>query len=510
MASRPHPHQLQRRESRALRRRAARQASGNFQPTITPQEGPQTQFFASSADIVIYGGQAGGGKTWGLLVEPLRWCVPSQRYPMGVPGFFGVIFRRVQPQIRQEGGLWDESEQIYPEFDAHGRETVLEWEFPGGQTMRFASMQHEKDRKQWQGAQIPYIGFDELTHFTEEQFWYLLSRNRSTCGVRPYIRATCNPEADSWVADLIEWWIDQDETSPTYGLPIRGRSGVIRYFIRVNDRLVWAETPEALYEHIPEEVLKAGLDPRGMVKSLTFIQATVYDNKKLLEKNPEYLGNLLSLSRVEREQLLSGNWKVRATAGMVFNKDWWRFKDAAPAECTWVRAWDKAGTDKEETTDKSPYTASVLMGRYKNQFYLVEATEDQLSALKREELILKKAVADTEEVGRHTIWVEEEPGSGGKESADRTIQMLAGFHARKQRMSREGDKITRALPMSAQVEAGNVFLIGRPNEWAWFINRYHEFPQARVKDVVDAGTLAFNKLARRTRRQSGDYATVHG
>ncbi len=66
-------------------------------------------------------------------------------------------------------------------------------------------MEHEKNCYDWQGTEIAYLGFDELTHFTEKQFYYLLSRNRSVSGVKPYVRATCNPDADSWVAKLIDW-----------------------------------------------------------------------------------------------------------------------------------------------------------------------------------------------------------------------------------------------------------------------------------------------------------------
>ena len=84
------------------------------------------------------------------------------------------------------------------------------------------------------------IGFDELTHFTAHQFFYMVSRNRSTCGVRPYIRATCNPYADSWVADFLAWWIDQET-----GLPIPERAGVLRYYIRVAEKIEWAGSPAA-------------------------------------------------------------------------------------------------------------------------------------------------------------------------------------------------------------------------------------------------------------------------
>ena len=74
----------------------------------------------------------------------------------------------------------------------------------------------------------------------------MLSRNRSMCGVRPYIRATCNPDADSWVADLVSWYIDSDT-----GYPIPKRSGAIRYFVRHDNKLFWADTRQELIKDFP-------------------------------------------------------------------------------------------------------------------------------------------------------------------------------------------------------------------------------------------------------------------
>ena len=94
-----------------------------------------------------------------------------------------------------------------------------------------------------------------------------LSRNRSTCGVKPFVRASCNPDADSWVAKFIEWWIDPDT-----GSPIPERSGKIRYFIRRDETLYWADTKKELWERFdlatPEE--------RGEPKSVTFIMSKLY------------------------------------------------------------------------------------------------------------------------------------------------------------------------------------------------------------------------------------------
>ncbi len=148
--------------------------------------------------------------------------------------------------------------------------------FKSGAKITFSHLQYEKDAYSYQGSQIPLICFDELTHFTENQFFYLLSRNRSMCGIKPYIRATCNPDADSWVKQFIQWWIEEDT-----GLPIRERDGVVRYFFRDSGEIIWGDTREELMETYNMNNYE--------IKSATFIHASVYDNKILLETNPEYL-----------------------------------------------------------------------------------------------------------------------------------------------------------------------------------------------------------------------------
>src|SRR4051794_22869976 len=112
-------------------------SAGPGSPTIIrPQDGPQTAFLGSSADIAIYGGAAGGGKTWALLMEPLRHVAN--------PEFGAVFFRRTTVQIRNEGGLWDESFKLYPLIGAEPREHVLNYKFPSGAEVTFAHLEHDK------------------------------------------------------------------------------------------------------------------------------------------------------------------------------------------------------------------------------------------------------------------------------------------------------------------------------------------------------------------------------
>lgn len=217
---------------------------------IVPQP-RQRQFLSCQADIVVYGGTAGGGKTYAELLEPL--------YHTDNPKFGAVIFRRTIPEIVREGGLWDEATALYSDLGASPNQNEHQYTFKSGARVTFSHMQREDDKYSWKSAQIPLIEFDQLETFTASQFWYMLSRNRSTCGVKPYIRATANAEP-GWLADLLDWWIAED------GYAIVERSGVIRWIARVgNDEIVWGDSKQELLDKYP------GCEP----KSFTFILATL-------------------------------------------------------------------------------------------------------------------------------------------------------------------------------------------------------------------------------------------
>lgn len=267
---------------------------------IRPQQGYQTKVLTSSADIVIGGAAAGVGKTFSLLLDPLRH--------IDKPKFGAVIFRRLTTQIKAQGGLWDDSMTLYPMVDGTPNKTDLKWTFPTGAKISFAHLEHLQNVHIWQGSQITFLGFDELTHFSREAFFYLLSRNRSTSGVRPCVRATCNPDPDSWVYDIIKWWIGED------GYPIMERQGVIRYFVKDGNSMIWGDTVgeciERAWYFLKPLVEPSGIEPEHFVKSLTFIGGSIYDNKELLSVNPEYLANLAAQDEQTRLQLLQGNWKV--------------------------------------------------------------------------------------------------------------------------------------------------------------------------------------------------------
>lgn len=430
---------------------------------IFPQNGPQTAFLSSPADIVVFGGSAGSGKSYGLLLEPLRH--------INTVGFNAVIFRRTSVQVRSAGGLWDTSETIYPYIGGIPKQSVLQWVFKTNTSVKFAHLEYDKTVLDWQGSQIALICFDELTHFSEKQFFYMLSRNRSTCGVKPYIRATTNPNADSWVAKLISWWIDDE------GSPIQDRSGVIRWFIRINDELVWADTANELTDR----------HPAAIPKSLTFIPAKLSDNKILEEKDPGYRANLMALGRVERERLLEGNWKVRPSAGMYFRREWFEIVDNAPAGKS-MRNWDIAASEPTTSYPDPDWTAGVKLTESNGITYVADVRHARHKPAGVEKLVSHTASVDGRET---TITMEQEPGSSGKITIDHYARILKGY--RFKGIPSTNAKVVRAGPVSAASENGLIKVV-RADWNEVFFDELEAFPEGAHDDLCDAFSGGFNAI----------------
>ena len=302
---------------------------------LCPQKGPQTEFLKSEADITIYGGAAGGGKTYGLLLDFARYQTISS--------IEAVCFRRTMPQILNAGGLWDTSHEVYRMLNGEPRQSPRHsWTMPGGSRLSFAQLEHEDSVHNFQGSQMAIIYFDELTHFTKKQFIYMLSRNRSAAGkIRPYVRATCNPEKNSFVRELVDPWIGED------GFPIPNASKKIYYMYHINDEFFIEDNSDKLRDMFPEMPVPP--------KSLQFIPAKVEDNKILMENDPGYLANLLSLGSTDRQKLKEGNWNVSEESGDYFKRENFEIipsdKILSPNRLT-IRFWDRAGTSAKEVQER--------------------------------------------------------------------------------------------------------------------------------------------------------------
>jgi predicted phage terminase large subunit-like protein len=442
---------------------------------VAPQVGPQTQFLSTPADIALFGGSAGGGKSYALLMDPLR--------DVYHPQFAGIIFRKNATHIRKPGALLDQSKGLYPLLGATCRDLEMLWVFPSGAKVKLDHLEHESTPQDYQGAQLPYIGFDELTHFSEHQFWYMISRNRSPYGVRCRVRATCNPDAESWVRKLVDWWVD-----PKTGYAIPERSGRLRYFVRIEDELVWADTRAELKLRYPHLT----------AMSFTFIPAKLSDNKILEHHDPRYRAALLSMGRVDRERLLGephlgGNWNVRFSAGSYFRRSYFPVVGALTnvqvVRC--VRYWDRAGTRVTEESPDPDWTVGVKLAELTTgQWCVMDVVRVRESPKVVEELVLRCAEQDGYDC---LIGLEQDPGSAGKADVDNMLYKLAGYQVDITKPTKA--KTVRAKPVSAQCERQHVCLLAA--HWNDpFLSELEAFGEDSRghDDQVDAFSGAFNLL----------------
>lgn len=428
---------------------------------IRPQAGPQTTFLSCPADIVFYGGGAGGGKSWSILLEPIRHIKNEK--------FNATYFRRTFPQIKNPGGLWDASMSIFPLVGGVPRQSLLKWVFPSGAYAVFRHLKQESNVLDWQGTELVYVAMDELTHFTSFQFWYIMSRMRSTSGVTPYFRGTCNPvTADDpiggWVREFIDWWIGED------GLPIPERSGRVRHFIRRDGELVWFD------------------EPTDETKSFTFIKSSIFDNPALLEKDPNYLNNLKALPQVERDRLLGGNWNVKAVAGKVFKSDWFEVIPSIPGFGLTVRFWDFAGTTAQQRGSDPDWTIGCKMLLCGDTAVILDVVAIQGTPAQVERALTNTASQDGPSCA--VRWFRD-PGQAGIYQDAKLRSLLGGYDAMGILDNR--DKYTRAKSLSAAAEFGKVKLL----RGAWnigFINELSQFPDGKHDDQVDAAAGAYNHL----------------
>lgn len=311
----------------------------------------QEKFLSSSADIVLFGGAAGGGKTWAIVMDSTRG--------IKIPDFRATIIRKSYAQIFESGALWDEAKKLYLPLDAQPFKTPKpRFLFPSGAEINFKHSSREEDvEHNFQGLQSDIIYIDELaTGFSKREFLYILSRLRSMTNINSYLRATCNPNPASFLRQMISWWLDENE------IPDPSKSGVIRYFVVVDENFIWADTKEELQKKYNRDVL-----------SFTFIHSNVYDNKALLEKEPKYISKLQNLSQRDQLALLQGSWAVVDNPLALFKQS--NINDNRIETYDHIEAKrivigiDPAGSDKKSSDETGIIVAAL---GYDNKVYILE------------------------------------------------------------------------------------------------------------------------------------------
>lgn len=396
---------------------------------------------------LLFGGAAGGGKSYFLLMAALQY--------VDYPEYRALIVRRTFPQLKIALGLLEIAEE-WLSGQAEGVDTVdglpTRWLFPSGAKLDFGHCQHLKDRYQYQGGGWHFVGTDELTQFLERQYLYIcFSRQRREIAslIPMRTRATSNPGGigHEWVRERFK--ILADEVGPG--------------------------------------------DPDSFVSlSRAFIPSKIRDNPHL--DADDYEASLLELHPYERAQLMEGDWDVRAP-GSLFQREWFRVLRTTPGKVRKrVRYWDLAATEakKGRDPDWSVGTKYAAVNAAEVDYVVEDVERCQLEPGGLEVRIRAIADADGKSV---PIVIEQEGGSAGKIAARALGRALEGYTVRFERST--GSKKVRAGPFASASEQGRVGVLEGQwlNEWVRELESFSGEDDQGHDDQVDSASGAHNEIA---------------
>ena len=384
---------------------------------------------------LLYGGAAGGGKSVAQLMAALQF--------VDIPGYSAILFRRTYADLSLPGALIDMSKQWLMPFveskEVKWSEKEKQYTFPSGATLNFGYLESDNDCYRYQGAEFQFIGMDEVTHISPANYRYMFSRLRKPISLQVPLRfrATANPGGQ-------------------YG--------------------------EYYYQRFFVE---------GKEKGRIFIGAGLNDNPYL--DADAYKESLAELDPVTREQLLNGNWEIKA-AGDMLDRRWFNIVPSrdVPELAQRVRYWDFASTDpaKRKGKDKrSPdWSVGFKMAHYQGMYWIEDIVRVQKMPGDLESVVRLTAEMDGYNCA---IRIEEEPGSSGKITIDHYARnVLNGYDVLG--VSTTGSKVERARAASSAAQSGRILISDKCRNMLAFFDEADLFPYGAHDDTIDGFSGAFN------------------
>lgn len=419
--------------------------AGSLQRLLTPRltkyipydPTPKQRAFLLMNDTreILYGGAAGGGKSVAQLMGALQF--------VDIPGYSAILFRRTYADLSLPNALIDLSKQWLMPFveskEVKWSEKEKQYTFPSGATLNFGYLESDNDCYRYQGAEFQYIGMDECTHISPSNYRYMFSRLRKSKGLKVPLRfrATCNPGG------------------------MYGEYYYQRFFVE------------------------------GKENGRIFISAGLNDNPHLDAE--AYREALQELDPIEREQLLNGNWEIKA-AGDLLDRQWFQIvpHHEIPQAASHVRYWDLAGTDPAKRKGKNKrepdWTVGFKMAHYQGMYWIEDIIRIQKKPHEIEEIVRAAAELDGYSCA---IRMEQEPGSSGIITIDHYARnVLSGYDFAG--VASTGSKVERSRPASAAAQAGRVFISDRCRNMLPFLDEADLFPYGAHDDTIDGFSGAFN------------------
>lgn len=392
----------------------------------------------------FFGGAAGGGKSDGLLMGALQFA--------DIPGYSALILRRTFQDLAEEGAIMNRAEAWLTSTDAkpHGPK---KWSFPSGAVLKFGHMVHEKSKYNYQSSEYDFIGFDEATQFTGTQLSYMFSRLRKVKDSPvPFVRYR----------------------------PVGNPGGVGHDYIF--NRYI-------------------GKDGKGF-PDMPFIPSRLKDNPSL--DYDDYVRQLMKLDPITRAQLLNGDWNIRAE-GNLFKRSILTSNLINGYPITgsqFCRYWDFAATKTSKVSSDPDWTVGLLgCLDEQNLFYIIDVVRFRGTPAEVEKNVKATALDDGRDI---PVVIEQEGGASGKITIDNYQRnILLGYKV--VGVSQSKDKTTRAAPVSAYAENGNMKIV-RADWNNEYISELVAFPNPDIHDdQADATSGCFNYLTLNTEETEETY-----
>jgi len=395
----------------------------------------------------FFGGAAGPGKSVALLIASLMYC--------DVPGYDALLLRPTLAELEQPGALIDLSHEFLDGGDASWVGERRRWSFPSGATLSFGYLADDNDVARYHGTSYSFLGFDELTQFSELQYRRM----------RRVLRQPNNSEGQFAVAA---------DGTRLQDVPVRIRA---------------ASNPGGPGH---QWVRARFVDPITRVPGIGFLPARFRDNPHLDAATYEQL--LAELPSLDRARLLDGDWDV-SEEGEAFRREWFRLVSAAEVEpaVKSVRYWDLAASEPSQRNRDPDHTVGLRLDRDRRGIFTIsDIVRGRWNAAGVEQAVLTTAKNDG---ARVPIFIEQEPGAAGKLLLDHYRRRVLSGYIVHPGLPGGANKELRARPVAAAASYGLVQMLPNPNLHA-FLDEIAIFPNGAHDDIVDALSGAHTALTK--------------
>lgn len=479
-----------------------------------PKSQKHYDFIWSDADITVFGGSAGSGKTWQGLCRFLRF--------INEPQYIGYVIRKTQASLKQ--GAFKTAIRLFTAWESKVKINRVDMTitFPSGAIVIFKGLDGTASIEYFQGQEISGALVDEATHIKYEEISWLMTRLRTNANVHPTVWFTCNPDPDHFIAEWVDPYLYPKKTKKTIDghlIDVGGRvdpdiNGRKKWYYVIDGHWYWNDDRDKLIAEWQHLIT----DPNQKPMSFRFIGATFADNPVLVATQPAYINSLMNKPKVEKERLAYGNWYIREEGAGFWKQEWIKLIKTFPHPDDphdkvdkRVRCWDLAYTVPHEANPDPDYTASVLMFRTKHGYYVVEHV---VRARKRVgelyKYIADVAKADYATYGIITQYIPEDPAAGKVTYLfAKEFLRKRGIFVDKVNGNKLNSKLERFKNFASASENGAVMVIDTSHHkdpianWnEYYFTELEVFDgtrNTRHDDMVDATSDGFNVLYKKRR-----------